>query len=180
MKHIILEKAEVQPFSRVRRGKLERVKGWLMPEKYGKTYTPTTRGVMDFINDHIGIKGYTDILQRCAKESTYIMEGVQSAFIDVTNKGRGTFEKMAKKNPEGLKPFLAAVFTHVQDDIVALRTDLRKSRTVGAKDKKSRKKRGMIKVRNPNPKGEPFIWVKPVKAEVVEGYVPTGTREHLD
>jgi hypothetical protein len=57
---------------------------------------------------------------------------------------------------------------------------LEKARTVGAKDTKPRKKKGMIRVRNPNPKGEPFIWVKPVKAESVVGFVPEGTREHLD
>jgi len=43
-----------------------------------------------------------------------------------------------------------------------------------------RKPRGMIKVRNPNPHGETFIWVKPVKAEKVRGFVPEGTKEHLD
>ena len=133
-----LNKGIVQPFARVVMGHVQRVKGWLTPEKR-KSYTPTTRGVMDYINDHMGIQGYTDILKRAAKESTYIMEGVQSAFLDVTNKGRGTFERMAKTNPKELKPFLAAILAHVQDDIVALRTDLRKGR---GKDKKPRKKRG--------------------------------------
>jgi hypothetical protein len=162
MKHVIVEKSQVQPFARVVMGKVQHVKGWLMPEKYKKEYTPTTRGVMDYVKDHIGIQGYTDIIKRSALESTYIMEGVQSAFLDVTNKGRGTFEKMAKTNPEGLKPFLGAIFNHVQEDVVALRRDLRKAHEqtatqlafqdlvnrspyrVGGRgpDKKPRKKRG--------------------------------------
>lgn len=128
MKYVILKKSEVQPFGRIRLGKFERVKGWLLPEKYKVTgYSTDTRGIMNFVQDHMSIEEYGKIITRCAKESKYIMEGVNSAFLDVSNKGRGTLEKMAKTNPVGLKQFLGALFDHVSEDVISLRKDLRKS-----------------------------------------------------
>jgi len=140
MKHVILEKAEVRPHSRVRLGKLEQVRGYLFPEKFGTTYTPDSRGVMGFIQDHIGVQGYTNIIMRAAKESTYIMEGAHSAYLDIANRGRGTLEKMARTDAASLKPFLLKLFDHVSDDVIAFRKDLRKARTPGAKDKRPRKR----------------------------------------
>jgi hypothetical protein len=52
---------------------------------------------------------------------------------------------------------------------------MEKARTPGAKDIKERKRRGMMQVRNPNPREGGFIWV-PYKAknvEKVQQYVPS-------
>jgi hypothetical protein len=125
-KYVILEKSEVRPFSRVRRGRYERVKGYLLPEKYKISYTPDTNGVRKFIEDHMSREEYGGIVTNAAKTSSYVMEGVNTAFLDVTNKARGTLEKMAKTNMSDLKQFLGLVFNEISEDVISIRKDLRK------------------------------------------------------
>jgi hypothetical protein len=62
--------------------------------------------------------------------------------------------------------------------VITIDEKFEKARVKGAKDIKPRKKRGWIKVRNPDPKGEPFIWVKPKKAELVRLNIEPDKRTH--
>jgi hypothetical protein len=126
---INISKSQVADFYRYRKGHIERVKGWLMPERYGRTgYEPTTTGVMTFIQDHMSIGDYGKLLQRAAKESTYIMEAVNSAYLDVADKAKGTLEKLARTNMPALKTFLTTLFNQVQEDVLSIRKDLRKAK----------------------------------------------------
>ncbi|OGM10520.1 hypothetical protein A2Z67_02870 [Candidatus Woesebacteria bacterium RBG_13_36_22] len=124
---VVLEKAEVQPFSRIRLGKVENVRRYSLPERYKADYSNDAKGVMDFIKDHVSIEGYGRIVSNASKESKYVMEAVNTAFLDVTNRARGTLERMARTDMPRLKSFLMVLFEHVQDDALAFRKDLRKS-----------------------------------------------------
>lgn len=126
-KAFIIKKAEVQPFTRTRLGKLERVKGWFKPAAKISSYEPNTKGVMNFIKDHMGIQEYSDISANEAKKAKYREEAVANTFLEVTDKAKDTLYQMIQADKEGLKKFMIALYGHIQHDILLLREDLRKS-----------------------------------------------------
>lgn len=130
MEYVIMDKAQVQPFTRVVAGKVQKYGQFFRTGK--DSYPATDQGVNSFLGDYVGISNYGHIIANETKSEQNLDVAATNAYMSTLNyivdKGQGGVLKgLSTKDNKGFKRLLKHLYDRVYSDVRDYRMEMGKS-----------------------------------------------------